>query len=137
MHRWILKEDQRKVLCSSRKIKTRTETKPCFYLIPTLTVGCENLSLQSKYDKALHYCIDRSSFYHDLEMKTLIILLSNCHSIFSSWGGKNLKWYLTPMELCSVLAVIYLYYIKTFLMIFQLGNLRKASIGRFCNKQQN
>lgn len=137
MHPWILKEDQRKVLCSSRKIKTRTETKPCFYLIPTLTVGFENLSLQSKYDKALHYCIDRFSFCHDLEMKTLIILLSNCHSIFSSWGVKNLKWYLTPMELCSVLAVIYLYYIKTFLMIFQLGNLRKASIGRFCNKQQN
>ena len=36
-----------------------------------------------------------------------------------------------------IAAVIYLYYIKTFLMIFQLGNLRKASIGRFCNKQQN
>jgi hypothetical protein len=71
-------------LCSSRKIKIRTETKPCFYFISTLTVGCENLSLQSKYDKALHYCSDRSSFCHDLEMKTLIILLSNCHSISSS-----------------------------------------------------
>jgi hypothetical protein len=84
MHRRILKEDQREVLCSSRKIKAQTETKPCFYLILTLTVGCENLSLQSKYDKALHYCSDRSSFCHDLEMKTLIILLSNCHSISSS-----------------------------------------------------
>jgi hypothetical protein len=137
MHLWILKEDQWKVLCSSGKIKNRTETKSCFYSVPTLTVGCENLSLQSKYDKALHYCSDRSSFCHDLEMKTLIILLSNCHSISSSWGSKNLKWYLTPMELCSVLAIIYLYYIKTLLMIFQPGNLRKATISKIYNKRQN
>jgi hypothetical protein len=79
----ILKEDRRKMLFSPGKIKTRTETKSCFY-DSTLTVGCESLSPQSKYDKALHYCSDRSSFCHDLEMKILIIPLSNCHSISSS-----------------------------------------------------
>jgi hypothetical protein len=67
-----------------KKNQNSNGNKTCFYLIPTLTVGCENLSLQSKYDKALHYCSDRSSFCHDLEMKTLIILLSNCHSTSSS-----------------------------------------------------
>jgi len=37
-----------------------------FDMILTLIVGCESLSLQSKYDKALRYCNDRSSFCHDL-----------------------------------------------------------------------
>jgi hypothetical protein len=52
-------------------------------MILPLTVDFVSLSLQSKYDKALRYCIGGSSFCHDLKMKILIIPLNNCHSTSS------------------------------------------------------
>lgn len=54
-----------------------------FIMILPLTVDFVSLSLQSKYDKALRYCIGGSSFCHDLKMKILIIPLNNCHSTSS------------------------------------------------------
>lgn len=64
------------------------ERKLTFIMILTLIVGCESLSLQSKCDKALHYCSDKSFFCRDLKMKILIIPLSNCHSTSSLWELK-------------------------------------------------
>jgi hypothetical protein len=60
-------------------------TNLTFIMILLLTVGgCVSLSLQSKYYKALRYCIGRSSFCHDLKMKILISPLNNYHSTSSS-----------------------------------------------------
>jgi hypothetical protein len=65
------------------KLNLEQKQSLTFIMILPLTVGCVSLSLQSKYDKALRYCIGRSSFCHNLKMKILIILLNNCHSISS------------------------------------------------------
>jgi hypothetical protein len=65
------------------KSKLGQKESLAFIMILTLTVDCESLSLQSNYDKALHYCSDRSSSCRDLETKILIIPLSNCHNISS------------------------------------------------------
>jgi len=78
------KRRQTKAALLFRKNQDWNGNKTLFYYDSTLTVGYESLSLHSKYDKALHCCSDRSSFCHDLEMKILIIPLSNCHSISSS-----------------------------------------------------
>jgi hypothetical protein len=72
-----------KINIPRRVVGNQQEGNLTFIMILPLTVGCVNLSLQNKNDKALRYCIDRSSFCHDLKMKILIILLNNCHSISS------------------------------------------------------